>query len=134
MPKKFPPEFKRDVVTVARRGDPTVPEVAADFDVWEESVRRWVKQADRDDGIVAGQTSSESGSPPQATTRLWRPSSACSRTMSSTGAAAAPARSSTTRSCFGSSTPTTAAAVNDHSAGSPRWSSSKRSPHKPVKQ
>jgi len=24
MPKKFPPEFKRDVATVARRGDPTV--------------------------------------------------------------------------------------------------------------
>jgi len=59
MPKKFPPEFKRDVVAVARRGDLTVPEVAADFDVSEESVRRWVKQADIDDGVVAGQTSSE---------------------------------------------------------------------------
>jgi transposase-like protein len=59
MPKKFPPEFKRDVVTVARRGDPSVLEVAADFDVSEESVRRWMKQADVDDGIVAGQTSSE---------------------------------------------------------------------------
>ena len=59
MPKKFPPEFKRDVVTVARRGDLTVPEVAADFDVSEESVRRWVKQSDVDDGIIAGQTSSE---------------------------------------------------------------------------
>jgi len=59
MPKKFPPEFKRDVVTVASRGDLTVPEVAADFDVSEESVRRWVKQSDVDDGIVAGQTSSE---------------------------------------------------------------------------
>lgn len=59
MPKRFPPEFKRDVVTVARRGDLSVPEVAADFDVSEESVRRWVKQADIDDGIVEGQTSSE---------------------------------------------------------------------------
>lgn len=59
MPKKFPPEFKRDVVTVARRGDLTVPEVAVDFDVSEESVRRWVKQADIDDGLVNGQTSSE---------------------------------------------------------------------------
>ena len=28
MPKKFPAEFKRDVVRVARRGDLTVPEVA----------------------------------------------------------------------------------------------------------
>ena len=59
MPKRFPPEFKRDVVTVARRGDLSVPEVAVDFDVSEESVRRWVKQADIDDGLVNGQTSSE---------------------------------------------------------------------------
>ncbi len=59
MPKKFPPEFKGDVVTVARRGDLILPEVAADFDVSEESVRRWGKQADIDDGIVAGRTSSE---------------------------------------------------------------------------
>ena len=59
MPKKFPPEFKRDVVTVARRGDLTVAEVAADFDVSVESVRRWVRQADVDDGIRDGQTSTE---------------------------------------------------------------------------
>jgi transposase len=59
MPKKFPPEFKRDVVTVARRGDLTVAEVAADFDISVESVRRWMRQADIDDGIKDGQTSSE---------------------------------------------------------------------------
>jgi transposase len=59
MPKKFPAEFRRDVVTVARRGDLTVAEVAEDFDVSEESVRRWMKQADVDDGVVNGQTSSE---------------------------------------------------------------------------
>jgi transposase len=59
MPKKFPQEFRRDVVAVARRGDLTVPEVAIDFGVSEESVRRWVKQADVDDGVSAGQTSTE---------------------------------------------------------------------------
>jgi transposase len=59
MPKEFPPEFKRDVVTVARRGDLTVAEVAADFDVSVESVRRWMRQADIDDGIRDGQTSAE---------------------------------------------------------------------------
>ena len=59
MPKKFPPEFKRDVVRVARRGDLTVLEVAADFDVSKESVRRWMRQADVDDGIKDGQTTSE---------------------------------------------------------------------------
>ena len=59
MPKKYSPEFKRDVVTVARRGDLSVPEVAVDFDVSEESVRRWVRQADIDDGIQDGQTTTE---------------------------------------------------------------------------
>jgi transposase-like protein len=59
MPKKFPPEFKRDVVTVARRGDLSVAEVAADFDVSVESVRRWMRQADIDDGIRDGLTTAE---------------------------------------------------------------------------
>ena len=59
MLKKFPPEFKRDVVTVARRGDLTIAEVAADFDVWVESVRRWMRQADIDDGIKNGLTTAE---------------------------------------------------------------------------
>nr|WP_307793785.1 IS3 family transposase [Actinotalea soli] len=58
-PKKFPPEFKRDVVRVTRRGDLSHPEVAADFDISVESVRRWVRQADIDDGVVDGQTTSE---------------------------------------------------------------------------
>jgi len=59
MPKKFPPEFKRDVVAVARRGDLTVAEVAADFDIAPESVRRWMRQADIDDGIKDGLTTAE---------------------------------------------------------------------------
>ena len=59
MPKKYPPEFKRDVVTVARRGDLNVAEVAADFDISVESVRRWVRQAEVDDGVRDGRTSSE---------------------------------------------------------------------------
>jgi transposase len=59
VPKKFPPEFKRDVVTVARRGDLTIPEVAADFDISTESVRRWMRQADIDDGVKDGLTTAE---------------------------------------------------------------------------
>ena len=59
MPKRFPPEFKRDVVAVARRGDLSLREVAADFDVAPESVRRWMRQADIDDGIKDGLTSAE---------------------------------------------------------------------------
>ena len=59
MPKKFPPEFKRDVVAVARRGELKLEEVAADFDISPESVRRWMRQADIDDGIKEGLTSAE---------------------------------------------------------------------------
>ena len=59
MPKKFPPEFKRDVVTVARRGRIPLSEVAADFDISEVTLRRWMKQADIDDGIRHGMTSAE---------------------------------------------------------------------------
>jgi transposase len=59
MPKKFPQEFKRDVVTVARRGDLSIAEVAADFDIAPESVRRWMRQADVDDGIKDGLSTAE---------------------------------------------------------------------------
>ena len=59
MAKRFPPEFKRDVVTVARRGDLSINEVAADFDISPESVRRWMRQADIDDGIKQGLTTAE---------------------------------------------------------------------------
>lgn len=59
MPKKFPPEFKRDVAKVARRGDLSINEVAADFDVSPESVRRWMRQADIDEGIKDGLTTAE---------------------------------------------------------------------------
>ena len=44
---------------VARRGDLSHAEVAADFDISVESVRRWCRQADVDDGVTDGQTSSE---------------------------------------------------------------------------
>jgi transposase len=59
VPKKYPPEFKRDVVTVARRGELTQDEVAADFGISVESVRRWVRQANIDDGITDGITTAE---------------------------------------------------------------------------
>ena len=59
MPKKFPAEFKADVVTAARRGDLTYAEVASDFAISVESVRRWCRQADIDAGVVDGLTTAE---------------------------------------------------------------------------
>ena len=59
MPKKFPPEFRRDVVAVAGRRSVPLEEVAADFDVSISSLHRWMRQADIDDGIKDGLTSAE---------------------------------------------------------------------------
>ncbi len=72
MPKKFPPVFKRDVVRVARRGDLSHAEVAADFDISVESVRRWARQADIDDGVVDGQNSAEQSELVQMRRKLRR--------------------------------------------------------------
>ena len=60
------------MVRVGRRGDLSVPEVAVDFGVAEESVRRWVRQADIDDGIKDGQTSSEASELVQLRRKLRR--------------------------------------------------------------
>ncbi len=72
MPKKFPEEFRRDVVRVARRGDLPVAEVAADFDISVETVRRWKHQADIDDGVKDGLTSAEQAEIVQLRRRIRR--------------------------------------------------------------
>jgi transposase len=59
MPKRYPPEFKRDVVHVARTSGLTHAQIAEDFGISEHSVQRWLKQANIDDGIVEGTTTSE---------------------------------------------------------------------------
>ena len=58
-PRGSRPSSRRDVVRVARRGDLSIAEVAADFDISVESVKRWMRQADIDDGIKDGLTSAE---------------------------------------------------------------------------
>jgi len=59
MPKIYPPEFKRDVVMVARRRESSLEQVAEDFGISASSVKRWMAQADVDDGVVEGQTTTE---------------------------------------------------------------------------
>jgi transposase len=60
MPKAFPPEFRRDVVAVARKGEAPLSQIAKDFGISESCLHRWLKLADIDDGIRPGVTSSES--------------------------------------------------------------------------
>jgi len=59
MPKRYPPEFKRDVVHVARTSGLTHQQIAEDFGISEHSVQRWLRQANIDDGVVEGTTTSE---------------------------------------------------------------------------
>ena len=58
MPKIYPQEFKDDVVRVARdRDDATLESIAEDFGISVTSVKRWMAQADIDDGVIEGVSS-----------------------------------------------------------------------------
>ncbi|MCW2575050.1 MAG: hypothetical protein JWR66_1080 [Modestobacter sp.] len=54
MPEPFPPEFRRDVIAVARKGEASISQVARDFGISESCLQRWLKIADRDDGLATG--------------------------------------------------------------------------------
>ena len=58
MPKAFPDEFRRDVIAVARKGEAPLRQIAKDFGISEACLHRWLKIADRDDGIERGSTTS----------------------------------------------------------------------------
>ena len=57
MPKPFPKEFRRDVIAVARQGEQSIVQVARSFGISQSCLNRWLKIADREDGL-AGPTSS----------------------------------------------------------------------------
>jgi transposase len=52
VPKPFPLEFRRDVIAVARKGEASISQVARDFGISESCLQRWLKIADRDDGLA----------------------------------------------------------------------------------
>ena len=58
MPKPFPKEFRRDVIAVARQGDQSIAQVARNFGVSESCLARWLKIADREDGLAPSASSS----------------------------------------------------------------------------
>ena len=57
--RSFTPEFKAEVVALARRGDRSVIEICRDMDLVEYAVRRWIARADVDEGRRNGLTSAE---------------------------------------------------------------------------
>jgi transposase len=59
MGKRYPKEFRDDVVRVARKGDTSIEQLAKDFGVSDASIYNWLKQADIDDGVRPGLTEKE---------------------------------------------------------------------------
>lgn len=59
MGKRYPKEFRDDVVRVARSSDAPIKQIAEDFGISDASLYNWLKQADIDDGKRDGLTSAE---------------------------------------------------------------------------
>lgn len=72
MPKPYPREFRDDVVRVARDRDAgvTVEQIAKDFGVHPMTLFKWLRQADVEDGVKPGVTSSESAELREARKRI----------------------------------------------------------------
>ncbi|BBZ48103.1 IS3 family transposase [Mycobacterium parmense] len=51
MPKPFPAEFRADVIAMARKGEAPLRQIAKDFGISEACLHRWLKIADREDGL-----------------------------------------------------------------------------------
>ncbi len=62
VPKPYPQEFRDDVVRVARAREAgvTLAQIAKDFGVHEMTLRKWIHQADIDDGNRPGETREDS--------------------------------------------------------------------------
>ena len=48
--KPYPKEFREQVVKLVQLGDRSALEVAREFEISVDSIRRWVQQAERDQG------------------------------------------------------------------------------------
>jgi transposase len=51
MPKPLPMEFRCDVVAVGRKQEAPLAPIARDFGISESCLSRWLRMADRDDGV-----------------------------------------------------------------------------------
>jgi transposase len=61
VPKPYPAQFRRDVIAVARRSEASVAQVAEDFGISETCLQRWLKIADREDGLAPPTSSNRGG-------------------------------------------------------------------------
>ena len=72
MPKPFPPEFRQDVIAVARKGEASMSQVARDFGISESCLQRWLRIADREDGLAPSTSSDRGGKDESAELRELR--------------------------------------------------------------
>jgi transposase len=59
MPAAKPPEFRRRAVELARRREQPIAQIARDLGISESCLRRWLGQAEVDDGVQEGLSSAE---------------------------------------------------------------------------
>jgi transposase-like protein len=59
MPAAKSPEFRRRAVELARHREKPIAQIAKDLGIAESGLRRWMKQADIDEGKHDGLTSDE---------------------------------------------------------------------------
>ncbi len=59
MPRAKPPEFRRRAVELARLREKPIREIASDLGIAESCLRRWLQQADIDEGQREGLSTDE---------------------------------------------------------------------------
>ena len=72
MPSPYPPEFRRDVIAVARRGEQSRAQVARSFGISESCLARWLAIADREDARDSGGRQTSSVPPDEGEVRELR--------------------------------------------------------------
>ena len=70
--KRYPDEFRRDVIAVARQGGQTRAQVARSFGISESCLGRWLRIADREDGKPASSDAPAVGADLEAENRELR--------------------------------------------------------------
>ena len=73
----YPPEFKREAVKLYRSSGQSIPKVAKELGIADESLRRWIRQHEIDEGERDGLTTEER----QELSRLRRENKTLRRVM-----------------------------------------------------